>query len=104
MVSGEKSPATATNSAISASEMVRRRVVHSPPSGRSSKEIGSRSGASIARSLSRTNLEVPALTYDNSRGGIDLPDLAAVLLVASVLLAVALVLLTIALMRMRGMT
>jgi hypothetical protein len=24
--------------------MVRRRVVHSPPSGRSSKEIGSRSG------------------------------------------------------------
>jgi hypothetical protein len=44
MVSGEKSPATAANSAISDSEMVRRRVVHSPPRGRSSKEIGSRSG------------------------------------------------------------
>jgi hypothetical protein len=40
---GEKSPATPANSAISASEMVRRRVVHSPPRGRSSKEIGSRS-------------------------------------------------------------
>jgi hypothetical protein len=48
-VSGEKSPATPAKSAISASEMVRRRVVHSPPRGRSSKEIGSRSGASIAR-------------------------------------------------------
>ncbi len=46
--SGEKSPATAANSAISDSEMVRRRVVHSPPRGRSSKEVGSRSGASIA--------------------------------------------------------
>jgi len=44
IVSGEKSPATAANSAISDSEMVRRRVVHSPPRGRSSKEIGSRSG------------------------------------------------------------
>ena len=44
IVSGEKSPATAAKSAISDSEMVRRRVVHSPPSERSSKEIGSRSG------------------------------------------------------------
>jgi hypothetical protein len=44
IVSGEKSPATAAKSAISDSEMVRRRVVHSPPRGRSSKEIGSRSG------------------------------------------------------------
>ena len=44
IVSGEKSPATAAESAISDSEMVRRRVVHSPPSGRSSKGIGSRSG------------------------------------------------------------
>jgi hypothetical protein len=44
IVRGEKSPATAENSAISDSEMVRRRVVHSPPRGRSSKEIGSRSG------------------------------------------------------------
>jgi hypothetical protein len=44
IVSGEKSPATAAESAISDSEMVRRRVVHSPPSGRSSNRIGSRSG------------------------------------------------------------
>jgi hypothetical protein len=49
IVSGEKSPATAAKSAISASEIVRQRLVHSPPRGRSSKEIGSRSGASIAR-------------------------------------------------------
>jgi hypothetical protein len=47
-VRGEKSPARAANSATSDSEMVRRRVVHSPPSGRSSKEIGS-SSPSIAR-------------------------------------------------------
>jgi hypothetical protein len=40
---GEKSPETPTKSAISESEMVRRRVVHSPPRGRSSKERGSRS-------------------------------------------------------------
>jgi len=33
IASGEKSPATPAKSAISASEMVRRRVVHSPPSG-----------------------------------------------------------------------
>jgi hypothetical protein len=44
MVSGEKSPATPAKSATSASEMVRLRVVHSPPRGRSSKESGSRSG------------------------------------------------------------
>jgi hypothetical protein len=43
MERGEKSPETPANRAISASEMVRRRVVHSPPSGRSSKERGSRS-------------------------------------------------------------
>ena len=48
MVRGEKSPASAPKSAISASEMVRRRVVHSPPRGMSSKEIGSRSEPSIA--------------------------------------------------------
>src|SRR5438034_10780118 len=41
--SGEKSPETAENSAISESEMVRRRVVHSPPRGRSSKEVRSSS-------------------------------------------------------------
>jgi hypothetical protein len=40
---GEKSPARAANSAISDSEMVRRRVVHSPPRARSSKEVGSSS-------------------------------------------------------------
>jgi hypothetical protein len=44
MVSGEKSPATPAKSATSASDMVRLRVVHSPPRGRSSKESGSRSG------------------------------------------------------------
>jgi hypothetical protein len=43
IVSGEKSPATPANNAMSDSEMVRRRVVHAPPRGRSSKEIGSRS-------------------------------------------------------------
>jgi hypothetical protein len=43
IVSGEKSPATPAKSATSASEMVRRRVVHSPPRGRSSKESGSSS-------------------------------------------------------------
>src|ERR1700730_17255631 len=48
IVSGEKSPEIAAKSAISVSEMVRRRVVHSPPRGRSSKVVGSRSGASIA--------------------------------------------------------
>ena len=31
IVSGDRSPATPANSAISASETVRRRVVHSPP-------------------------------------------------------------------------
>jgi hypothetical protein len=41
--SGEKSPARAAKSAISDSEMVRRRVVHSPPKARSSKEVGSSS-------------------------------------------------------------
>src|SRR5256885_15625834 len=41
--SGEKSPETAENSAISESVMVRRRVVHSPPSARSSKEVSSSS-------------------------------------------------------------
>jgi len=40
---GEKSPETAANSAISESEMVRRRVVHSPPRARSSKEVSSSS-------------------------------------------------------------
>jgi hypothetical protein len=44
IVRGEKSPATPENSAMSDSEIVRRRVVHSPPRGRSSKESGSRSG------------------------------------------------------------
>src|SRR6266566_1339391 len=53
--SGEKSPEIPANSAISESEMVRRRVVHSPPNGRSSKERGS-IGRSIARLLS-PNLE-----------------------------------------------
>ena len=53
--SGEKSPEIPANSAISESEMVRRRVVHSPPKGRSSKERGS-IGRSIARLLS-PNLE-----------------------------------------------
>ena len=38
---GEKSPATAENSAISESEMVRRRVVHSPPRFSSSNEESS---------------------------------------------------------------
>jgi hypothetical protein len=41
--SGEKSPETAEKSAISESEMVRRRVVHSPPRARSSKEVSSSS-------------------------------------------------------------
>jgi len=40
---GEKSPAKAEKSAISDSEMVRRRVVHSPPRARSSKEVCSSS-------------------------------------------------------------
>jgi hypothetical protein len=48
---GEKSPEIPANRAISESEMVRRRVVHSPPRGRSSKERGS-IGRSIARLLS----------------------------------------------------
>src|ERR1035437_9144914 len=65
IVRGEKSPATAAKSTISDSEMVRRRVVHSPPRGRSSKEIGSRSGASIARTRGRPR----ALTYGNSKKG-----------------------------------
>jgi len=43
MVSGDRSPETPAKSAMSASETVRRRVVHSPPRGRSSKESGSRS-------------------------------------------------------------
>src|SRR2546423_14050836 len=41
--SGEKSPETAEKSAISESVMVRRRVVHSPPRARSSKEVSSSS-------------------------------------------------------------
>src|SRR5438270_3987354 len=41
--SGEKSPETAENRAISESVMVRRRVVHSPPRARSSKEVSSSS-------------------------------------------------------------
>src|SRR5947208_16849129 len=40
---GEKSPETAAKSAISESEMVRRRVVHAPPRARSSKEVSSSS-------------------------------------------------------------
>ena len=81
--------------------MVRRRVVHSPPRGRSSKEIGSRAGASIAGSTSGP----PALTYDKFKAGKDfLLDISAVLLVTTVLFIVAVVLLTLALMRMRGMT
>jgi diguanylate cyclase (GGDEF)-like protein len=100
IVRGEKSPATAAKSAISDSEMVRRRVVHSPPRGRSSKEIGSRSGPSIARSTSRPR----ALTCGDFDPGSRFLDIAAVLLITSVLFIVAVVLLTIALMRMRGMT
>src|SRR5260370_5712072 len=57
---GEKSPATPANSAISDSEMVRRRVVHSPPSGRSSKERGS-----IGGGISGTQAPAPRITYDN---------------------------------------
>jgi hypothetical protein len=61
-VRGEKSPAIAPKSAISASEMVRRRVVHSPPRGRSSKEIGSRSEPSIsAETLVGINHAVPGV-------------------------------------------
>src|SRR5438445_10266632 len=98
---GEKSPATAEKSATSVSEMVRRRVVHSPPRGRSSKEIGSRSRASIAGS----RFAPRALTYDDFEPGEGfLPDIASVLLITSVLFIIAVVLLTIALMRMRGMT
>src|SRR5438034_11796931 len=41
--SGEKSPETAENSAISESEMVRRRVVHSALRGRRRREVLSRS-------------------------------------------------------------
>src|SRR5260370_4185976 len=101
MVRGEKSPATAAKSAISDSEMVRRRVVHSPPSGRSSKEIGSRSGASIARST----FPARALTYDDfDPKRRFLPDIASVLLITSVLVIIALGLLTVALIRMGGMT
>src|SRR5258706_15965311 len=40
---GEKSPETAGKSAISESEMVRRRVGHSPPRGGASKEVSSSS-------------------------------------------------------------
>jgi diguanylate cyclase (GGDEF)-like protein len=79
--------------------MVRRRVVHSPPRGRSSKEIGSRSGSSIAR----TRGVLRALTYGNSKREGYL-DLASVLLVTSVLLVVAFVLLTVSLMRLRRTT
>src|SRR3984893_15890558 len=100
IVSGEKSPATAAKSAISDSEMVRSRVVHSPPRGRSSKEIGSRSEPRIARSTSPSR----ALTCGDLAPGSRFLDIAALLLITSVLFIVAVVLLTIALMRMRGMT
>jgi hypothetical protein len=43
IVRGEKSPTREAKRAISDSEMVRRRVVHSPPRARSSKEVGSSS-------------------------------------------------------------
>src|SRR5258708_39769333 len=57
---GEKSPARAAKSAISDSEMVRRRVVHSPPRGRSSKEVGS-SSAEYSPSLVQTRLREPSV-------------------------------------------
>src|SRR5258708_16693449 len=80
--------------------MVRRRVVDSPRSGRSSKERGS-SGGSIAGTKSQAR----ALTYDSCSAGEGFPlDLAAVLLVTSVLLVFAFLLLTVSLMRLRGTT
>ncbi len=65
---------TPAKSAISASEMVRRRVVHSPPSGRSSKEIGSRSRASIA-GIAGINLSSRGVTLwqVRTRGGFPCP-------------------------------
>src|SRR5256885_3389552 len=63
---GEKSPARAANKAISDSEMVRRRVVHSPPSARSSKEVGSSSPEYSPQGGGHRNRpppQVPALTY-----------------------------------------
>src|SRR5579859_4728517 len=58
--SGEKSPARAAKSAISDSEMVRRRVVHSPPRGRSSKEVGS-SSAEYSPSVAQTRFREPSV-------------------------------------------
>src|SRR5260370_1103952 len=80
--------------------MVRRGVVHSAPSGRSSKERGS-----IGGSIAGTKSQARALTYANCRAREGFPlDLAAVVLVASVLLVFALLLLTVSLMRLRGTT
>src|SRR5438094_633354 len=63
IVSGDRSPATPAKRAISVSVMVRRRVVHSPPRGRSSKESGSTSGKRY-----RSNSEIAALTYPDFDG------------------------------------
>src|SRR5438445_5060591 len=94
---GEKSPATAEKGATSVSEMVRRRVVHSPPRGRSSKEIGSRSGASISGS----EFGPRALTYDDLVTGEGfLPVIASVLLFTPVLFLIVEVLLMITLLCM----
>ncbi len=57
---GEKSPETAEKSAISESEMVRRRVVHSPPRGRSSKEVSS-SSAEYSRPVLGTRSPCPGV-------------------------------------------
>jgi len=57
---GEKSPETAAKSAISESEMVRRRVVHSPPRGRSSKEVSS-SSAEYSRPVLGTRSRGPGV-------------------------------------------
>src|SRR5712671_3682493 len=57
---GEKSPETAEKRAISESEMVRRRVVHSPPSARSSKEVSS-SSAEYSRPVLGTRSRGPGV-------------------------------------------
>src|SRR5579859_7796696 len=73
--SGEKSPETAENSAISESEMVRRRVVHSPPSTRSSKEMSS-SSIEYSRPVLGTRSQVPSvnLSQFHRKEGVGGPD------------------------------
>src|SRR6266702_3780574 len=101
--SGEKSPETAENSAISESEMVRRRVVHSPPRGRSSKEVRS-SSIEYSRPVLGTRSQGPSVNLSCFTGRRERVDLTVAAFGLSALFLVALVVVLVLFLRLRAHT